>query len=200
MRIKGIFITAIITLTLDPGISPAQNGAGKKGRVATLRITIPAFPDGGALPRKYGCSTKSKENISPLIQWSGAPAETTSFALILHDPDTPVDFLHWAIFNIPATATGLPEGVPARKMLDDGSVQIKNNDGSIGYSPADDQHFYGCSGQRPDGLDESAHRYEFEVYALDTKLEPAPKDRGDLLNAMKGHIRARGKYSASFQP
>ncbi len=59
-----------------------------------------------------------------------------SIALILHDPDVAIgsdDVLHRAIFNIPATATGLPEGVPAKAMLDDGTVQIDNIGGSIGY-------------------------------------------------------------------
>jgi Raf kinase inhibitor-like YbhB/YbcL family protein len=156
-----------------------------QGRTPVLRITIPAFPNGGAIPAKHGCRATSNANLSPAIQWSNAPDGTMSFALVLHDADTPMDFLHWAIFNIPATANGLPEGVPAKAMLDDGSVQLRNSDGSTGY-------FNPCP-PAP-----AAHRYEFEIYALDTKLDPAPKNRDALMRAMKGHIGAIGKYSGSY--
>ena len=113
---------------------------------------------------------------------------TATIALILHDPDVAIggdDVLHWAIFNIPATATGLPEGVPAKAMLDDGSVQINNIGGSIGY-------FNPCPPPP------TTHHYMFEFYALDTKLDPAPASRADLLKAMNGHIRAKGVYFGLF--
>jgi hypothetical protein len=88
-------------------------GGGRGGGIpAPLKITIPAFPDGGAIPAKYGCAAGTNANISPAIQWSGAPAGAATITLILHDPDVSIgaeDVLHWAIFNIPATATGLPE-------------------------------------------------------------------------------------------
>jgi Raf kinase inhibitor-like YbhB/YbcL family protein len=178
--ISRILIAAAITLTLGF----AQNGTGKKGRIPGMRITIPAFPNGGAIPAKYGCAATSNANRSPAIQWSGAPDGTMSFVLILRDADTPRDFLHWAIFNIPATADGLPEQVPAKTILDDGSAQLKNDDGSIGY-------FNPCP--------PATHRYEFQLYALDTKLDPAPKNRDALMTAMKGHIVAEGTYSGSFR-
>lgn len=98
--------------------------------VAALTITIPAFPSGGAIPAKYACTAHSEDSPSPAIQWSGAPAGTMSFALIMHDVDTPIDFLHWAILNIPGSATGLPEHVPDKARLDDGSVQLRNSNGS----------------------------------------------------------------------
>jgi len=193
-----IFIATAITLTLGLGIAAAQDagrgggrgrgGGGRGGIPAPLKITIPAFADGGAIPAKYGCSNGANANLSPAIQWSGAPDGTMSIALILHDPDVAIggdDVLHWAIFNIPATATGLPEGVPAKAMLDDGSVQINNIGGSIGY-------FNPCPPPP------TTHHYLFEFYALDTKLDPAPANRADLLKAMVGHIRAKGIYFGLF--
>lgn len=163
-------------------------GRGGGGIPAPLKITIAAFPDGGAIPGKYGCAAGTNANISPAIQWSGAPEGTATIALILHDPDVAIggdDVLHWAIFNIPATATGLPEGVPAKAMLDDGSVQINNIGGSIGY-------FNPCPPPP------TTHHYMFEFYALDSKLDPAPASRADLLKAMTGHIRAKGVYFGLF--
>jgi Raf kinase inhibitor-like YbhB/YbcL family protein len=198
MRLRRILIATAATLTLGLGIAAAQNagrggggrgrGGGRGGIPAPLKITIPAFADGGAIPAKYGCSNGTNANLSPAIQWSGAPDGTMSIALILHDPDVAIggdDVLHWAIFNIPATATGLPEGVPAKAMLDDGSVQINNIGGSIGY-------FNPCPPPP------TTHHYMFEFYALDTKLDPAPANRADLLKAMVGHIRAKGVYIGLF--
>lgn len=197
MRLTGILVTTVIVFTLGPGIAAAQNagrGGGRGGRgrgggiPAPLKITIPAFADGGTIPAKYGCSNGTNANLSPAIQWSGAPEGTMSIALILHDPDVAIggdDVLHWAIFNIPATATGLPEGVPAKATLDDGAVQINNIGGSIGY-------FNPCPPPP------TTHHYMFEFYALDTKLDPAPANRADLLKAMVGQIRAKGVYFGLF--
>ena len=189
MRIIITAAVTLATLTLGPGTASAQRGGRGGGIPAPLKITIPAFADGGAIPPKYGCANGTNANLSPAIQWSGAPAGTISIALILHDPDVAIggdDVLHWAIFNIPATATGLPEGVPAKAMLDDGSVQINNIGGSIGY-------FNPCPPPP------TTHHYMFEFYALDTKLDPAPANRADLLKAMVGHIRAKGVYIGVFR-
>jgi hypothetical protein len=199
MRITSILVTAAITLTLGLGVVAAQEagrgvgrgagrGGGRGGIPAPLKITIPAFAEGTEIPAKYGCSNGTNANISPAIEWSGAPTGTASFALILHDPDVAVgdaDVLHWAIFNIPGTATGLPEGVPAKAMLDDGAVQINNIGGSIGY-------FNPCAPPP------TTHHYVFEFYALDQKLEPAPANRADLMKAMVGHVRAKGVYFGLF--
>ena len=198
MRTKAIFITATVALTLGLGIIAAQDAGGGRGAgrgrgggggiPAPLKITIPAFTEGSEIPARYGCSNGTNANLSPAIQWTGVPAGAATIALILHDPDVAIggdDVLHWAIFNIPATATGLPEGVPAKAMLDDGSAQINNIGGSIGY-------FNPCA-PAP-----TTHHYMFEFYALDSKLDPAPANRADLMKAMVGHIRAKGVYFGLF--
>lgn len=192
MRLR-ILTTAAVTLTLGLGIVAAQNagrggGRGRGGIPAPLKITISAFPEGGEIPAMYGCANGKNANLSPAIQWSGAPAGTASYALILHDPDVAIgdsDVLHWAIFNIPGTATGLPEGVPTKEMLDDGAMQLKNIGQSLGY-------FNPCAPPP------TTHHYMFELYALDAKLEPAPMTRADLLKAMTGHVRAKGVYFGLF--
>jgi Raf kinase inhibitor-like YbhB/YbcL family protein len=202
MRIAGILTTVAFALALSVGFADAQDagrgggggrgagrGGGRGGGIpAPLKITIPAFGDGGAIPAKYGCANGQNANISPAIEWSGAPQGTATIALIMHDPDVAIggdDVLHWAIFNIPATATGLPEGVPAKATLDDGSNQLMNIGGSVGF-------FNPCPPPP------TTHHYLFEFYALDTKLEPAPASRADLLKAMTGHIRAKGLYVGLF--
>src|ERR1700742_4855444 len=196
MRITRILATtglvgALALAGLSVGV--AQNGGGgKKGKgggiPAPLKITIPAFSDGGAIPAQYGCRANKNANLSPAIQWSGAPEGAQTITLILHDPDVAIgdsDVLHWAIFNIPASATGLPEHVPAEAMLPDGSVQIKNIGQSIGY-------FNPCPPPP------TTHHYMFEFYALDQKLDSGIATRDDLMKAMNGHIRAKGVYFGLF--
>ena len=182
---KAFLITAVLTLTVATGIYAQRGGRGGGGGIpAPIKITIPAFGDGGAIPVKFGCSNGKNANLSPEIQFTGAPEGTQSFALIMHDPDVAIggdDVLHWAIFNIPGNATSLPEGVPAKATLDSGAVQINNIGGSIGY-------FNPCPPPP------TTHHYLFEMYALDTKLDPAPMSRADLLKAMNGHIKAKGLY------
>src|SRR5580658_8853098 len=127
MRRAGIFI---VTLTLGLGIAAAQRGGRGGGIPAPLKITIPAFADGGAIPAKYGCSNGTNANLSPAIQWSGAPAGTMSIALILHDPDVaiggsigyfnpcpPPPTTHHYMFEFYALDTKLDTGLATRADL-----------------------------------------------------------------------------------
>ncbi len=94
-----------------------------------LMIMIPGFKDGSDLPVKYSCSN-APAGVSPEIQWMNPPQGTQSFAILLHDPEPHpqkgiYDVTHWFMWNIPATAKELPEGVPAGADLPDGSHQLK---------------------------------------------------------------------------
>src|SRR6187399_2769812 len=84
-----------------------------QGAPAALTVTSPAFNNGDALPKDYSADGK---NVSPPLAWTGAPAATKEFALILDDPDANFGgrgpFVHWVIYKIPGTAKGLPEAVP----------------------------------------------------------------------------------------
>src|SRR5215475_11537314 len=105
---------------------PAGRGGGRGGRgpaVQTMTLITTAWPDGGMIPLRY---TQAGPEISPAIQWSGTPAGTASFVLIFHDADTVApnstdDLLHWLVWNIPATATGVAQGQPDGFDLPDGS-------------------------------------------------------------------------------
>ena len=116
--------------------TPAAPAPGKAPARPGLTLTTPAFPDGGEIPTKY---TQAVPNpVSPKLVWSNVPANTVSFVLIMHDPDTApqrksADILHWMAFNLPGTASELPEGVPADARLADGTVQAKNFRGAVGY-------------------------------------------------------------------
>lgn len=148
-----------------------------------IQLISQAFSEGAMIPTRYTCDG---EDVSPPLSWTDLPPETGSFALICEDPDAPVGtWDHWVLFNIPASATGLPEAVPATATLDDGSVHGNNSWRRLGYG-----------GPCPPG---GTHRYIFSLFALDIKLDlKSGATKSGLLKAMEGHILAQtrlmGKY------
>ncbi len=148
----------------------------------TVRTT--AFSEGALIPKKYTCDGV---DISPELTWSAIPDGTQSFALIADDPDAPVGtWTHWIAWNIPATATRLPEGVPKQESLSDGTRQGKNDFKRIGYGGP-------CP---PPG---KPHRYFFRLYALRINLNlNGGASRGELEKAIKGQVistaELMGKY------
>ena len=148
-----------------------------------LSLTSIAFAAGKPIPAVYSCKGRS---ISPPLAWTGAPAETASFALIMDDPDAPSGtFVHWVIYNIPAASKGLPEAVSNDAKLADGTLQGNNGAGQTGYTGP-------CP---PSGT----HRYFFKLYALDSTLNlPPGSSKDQLLKAMQGHILAQGELMGTF--
>jgi Raf kinase inhibitor-like YbhB/YbcL family protein len=151
-----------------------------------LVITSTAFGEGDRIPARF---TAAGQDISPALAWSGAPAATAAFALVLHDPDAPRPggFTHWVIFNLPAAVKGLSEGISATPRLETGASQGKNSAGANGYmGPAP-----------PPG---KPHHYHFRLYALDKKLDlPPSADRQRLLEAIKGHVLAESDLVGIYQ-
>ena len=151
---------------------------------STLVLISSAFKEGEAIPRQYGCKGA---DISPPVEWSNIPKDTKTLAIIMDDPDAPMGiWVHWVIFNIPATATGLQESVPKQESLPDGALQGKNDFRDFGYG-----------GPCPPG---GTHRYFFKLYALDATLQlKAGCTKAELLKTMAGHIlgeaQLMGKYS-----
>ena len=134
-------------------------------------LTSPNFDDGAAIPQKFTCDGGG---INPELQIQNVPADAKSLALIVHDPDAPVEggFYHWVIWNIdPSTTLIKDESVPP------GAVEGNNSSGELGwYAP--------CP---PSG--HGIHHYEFRLYALDDELTLAEGATADeLIDAMQGHI------------
>ncbi len=152
----------------------------------TLSITSPAFGQGGRIPSKYTCD--GERTLSPALAFSGVPEGTKTLALIMDDPDVPKAvrpegvFDHWALFNIPPTAAGIPEG------------------GSLGVAGANGAGNNAYTGPcPPPQYEPSEHRYIFTLYALDAKLPlAAGVSKQDVLRAMEGHVIGKaeliGKY------
>ncbi len=116
--------------------------------MAGFVLTSPSFADGGAIPVKHSCDGR---DVSPALSWQGAPAGTAAFALIVDDPDAR-GFIHWVVYNIPGSETGLPEGVSATAQPPQG----RNDFGRTGWG-----------GPCPPG---GTHHYQFTLYALSRTL------------------------------
>ena len=96
-----------------------------------FELTSPAFVHGDPIPVKFSCDG---EDISPELVWGDPPEGTQSFVLIFDDPDAPGGtWIHWVLYNIPAEARGLAEGITADPILADGSMNGKNSWGTLGY-------------------------------------------------------------------
>ena len=151
---------------------------------ATMELTSSAFGYGQPIPAKFSCKGA---DVSPALAWDEPPTGTQSFALIMDDPDAPiVTWVHWVLFNIPASARELPESVPTLNTLADGSMQGTT---SAGHNP-------GYHGPCPPS---GTHRYFFKLYALDTTLDlSSGANKGAVLSAMKGHILAQAELMGTF--
>jgi Raf kinase inhibitor-like YbhB/YbcL family protein len=157
-----------------------------------MTLTSPSFADGGVIPDRYTANGTNPGSFA--LSWSNAPAGTVSFTLIMHDVDTlpratGPDNLHWMLINIPGTARGLPEHVPAQAVLPDGTIQPVTQKGrAIGFLP-------------PGAPAGPYHHYLIELYALDTKLSADPAAipvRADILKQMDGHVIAKAAYEGRF--
>jgi len=170
-------------------LGPSQLGCHRAqdvvvaGGQSTLELTSSSFKD-GKIPPVYTCDGTDS---SPQLAWTAPPAATKSLALIVVDPDAPMGaFVHWVLYNLPATSQGLAEGIPKREQLADGTRQGQNDFPETGYGGP-------CPSRN------STHRYVFVLYALDTKLNlPPGATRKQVEEALKGHILAHGEFIARY--
>ncbi len=173
-----------------------QRGRGPANPPMTL--TVSGFQDGGEIPVKFSQAAPGAapgEGTSPAMSWTNTPPGTQSFVLHMHDMDvarnrTTEDQVHWVVWNIPASETGLPEGVPKGSQRPDGSYQISAT-GPVYRGP-------GAAATGP------RHHYMFEIYALDTKLDVKPtadafETRANVLKAMQGHVLGKAVYGGLFR-
>jgi len=154
----------------------------------SLTITSTAFAADAAIPAVYTCEGK---DVSPPLAWSGAPAGTKSFALIVDDPDAPdpaapkMTWVHWVLYDIPSTASDLPEAVQT-SALHAGTREGVNDWGRTGYGGP-------CP---PVGR----HRYYHKLYALDTVLPDLGRPKKAALEkAMQGHVLAQAVLIGTYQ-
>jgi Raf kinase inhibitor-like YbhB/YbcL family protein len=193
MRITVVQTLKALALLVAAGLLPvaAQQGAPPAAPPGPqFLLTSPAFSDGAEVPVKFTCSA-TPAAVSPTLQWTNVPKDAASFTLIFHDPDAHPgkaisDVTHWIVWNIPASATQLAEGVAANPKMDNGAIQGKNVRGVNGY-------------QGPCPPPGKPHHYTFELYVLDNTLDlGADASRADVLKAMDGHIIGKAVYVGFF--
>ena len=150
----------------------------------SLSIESPAFPANGDIPRKYTCDGL---DVSPALRWNEPPSGAKSFVLIADDPDAPVGtWVHWVVYDLPATARELPEGVPKQKEVPQGARQGTNDFRRLGYGGP-------CP---PPG---KPHRYFFKLYALSAMLDlESGATKADVERAMKGKVLAEAKVMGRY--
>ena len=152
-------------------------------------LTSPAFQNESVIPKKFTCDG---EDLSPALTWSNAPAGAQSFALIMDDPDAPPGtWVHWLIYNLPATTSSLAEGVAKKPEGPNGSKQGLvwgvDSFSRVGY-------FGPCP---PPG---KPHRYYFKLYALKALLDLPPKATKPQLEAkMKGMILGQTTWMGTYE-
>ncbi len=200
MRATLPFVVSMIVVLIAISISAQERGGQRGGAPAgpAMTLTVTGFVDGADIPVKFSQAAPgvaTGEGLSPAISWTNVPAGTQSFFLNMRDMDvarnkTTDDQAHWVVWNIPATATGLPEGVPKGAKLSDGSYQISAT-GQVYRGP-------GAAATGP------RHHYMFELYALDAKIAVEPtadafETRANVMKAIQGHILGKAVYGGLFK-
>jgi hypothetical protein len=194
------FVVSTIAVLAAMPMAAQQPGGQRGGAPAApaMTLTVSGFPDGGDVPVKFSQAAPgvaTGEGLSPAISWANVPAGTQSFFLNMRDMDvarnkTTDDQAHWVVWNIPATATGLPEGVPKGPKLANGAFQFSAT-GQMYRGPG-----AGANGPK--------HHYMFELYALDTVIDVQPaadafESRANVMKAIQGHILAKAVYGGLFK-
>lgn len=159
-----------------------------------ITVTSPTLTAGGVVPRQH---TPDGRNDSPALQWTNVPAGTRELMVFCEDPDVgnPPPFVHWVVYNIPATAAGLPEALPIDPAAPMPAGLTGARQGLSGFR----RPIYRGPAPPPG----KPHSYHFVVYALDAPIAQAPNTppmtRADLLEAAKGHIIGRGELVATYE-
>jgi len=191
-RTRTLLLLSLMVLVVASAAMAQGAGQGRGGRggggggIVTLAVSSTSFPDGAEIPAKY----TGGQGVSPQLSWSGAPAGTMSYVLIMHDTDAAIpagslnnDISHWIVWNIPASATSIPEGGPVPSGANQYSLRGPQY---MGPAPPAGHPF---------------HHYIFTVYALNSTLDvPAGATRADVEKAMEGKIIARGTYVGRAKP
>ncbi|HUF75902.1 MAG TPA: YbhB/YbcL family Raf kinase inhibitor-like protein [Longimicrobiales bacterium] len=201
---------ALLAGTLLVSLAACETGeVAVQGAAGPFSLTSPAFVESSVIPTRF---TGDGENMSPPLEWSGAPAGTQSFALVLVDPDVPWGetvpvygempapgtqpadfFIHWIVTGIPATTTSLAEGASPGNMPA-GTVEPMNSFALFGG----EANQYGGPAPPPGT---KAHAYRFVLYALDVPSLEGVTEQSDyaaVTSAIAGHVLAATTLTGYF--
>jgi Raf kinase inhibitor-like YbhB/YbcL family protein len=175
----------VIALASAVGIEGASAQAA-----AQIVVESPTIAAGQSIPRDH---SPDGRNESPPLSWRGLPAGTRQLAVVCedHGAGNPPPWVHWIVYNIPASATGLPQGIP----FDDADPMPSGLEGV-----RQGNNGWGLAMYRgPAPPAGTVHEYEFTVIALDRELDlPAGLTRAELLEAIQSHELGRGTLTATY--
>lgn len=189
-QLKRLAAALVLACALSGTALAGSHRAGGGFKLASAEIAPNGIIAAEQVFNGFGCTGG---NVSPSLQWSGAPAGTKSFALLVHDPDAPTGgagWWHWLVVNIPATAAALPKGIGTAENANhaSGARQIRTDFGTPAWG-----------GPCPP-VGDKPHRYKFTLYALGVDKLDLPPDAsaslvGYLVNANAiGKARLTGTY------
>jgi len=201
-----------------------------------MKLSSSSFADGGVIPAEFAfCAPDAKThatlsgNRNPNLTWSDLPKGTKSIAVICHDPDVPsrgddvnkegrtvpksmprVDFFHWVVVDLPASAVGINVGEFSSSVVPRGKPGPQGPHGSRtglnGYTEwfANDKDmagdYYGYDGPCPPWNDEIPHHYVFTVFALDVEHLPLQGRFGgkEVRAAVRGHVLGQASITGRY--
>lgn len=201
----------------------------------TLQVSADSWNDGEPIPAKFAFCAPAPEshvtmstNISPALNWAGAPDGTRSFAILCIDVDVPsapddvnqedrevpvdlprIDFFHWVLVDIAGDATGIAEGADSDSITAGGKALGQTSVGVRGLNNFTDWFagdadmggdYGGYDGPCPPWNDSIIHHYHFHIYALDIKTLGLDGQFGgpEAQAAMKGHVLAEGSMCGTY--
>ena len=184
----AVMIVASCSVRSTQEMTPLPSPSAPKEGSIMFTMSSPAFEAGGLIPPEYANrGYPGGENVSIPYDWTGAPAGTVSYALLLIDRH-PVahSWVHWLVTSIAPDATSLARGASGAAMPP-GAREHLNTSGRVGYSGP----------QPPAGT--GKHEYEAVLYALDTRTNlPEDLPLNDFMRAIDGHVLATATYSGLF--
>lgn len=148
-------------------------------------LTSRAFAAGEDLPARF---TREGDNVSPPLEWSQLPPGTRSIVVICDEPNSPTgNVVHWLLYNLPATTSGLPEHLPTIDPLANDARQGVNDFSRTGYTGP----------LRPTA---GSRRMLFQVFALNAVLSSrSGVTKSELIRAMESRVIARARLTAAVK-
>jgi Raf kinase inhibitor-like YbhB/YbcL family protein len=193
----GLTLAGLVASLASIGCGRADSLPPEDSSLLTIQLRSSAFDDGGMIPKVFSCDGSDS---SPPFEWSGIPPAARSLALIVDDPDSPIDtWSHWVVFNLPPQVTAIKQAVPPEQIIEPAYLEnlgLSNEQKLMVVQGGNDFGKTGYGGPCPPS---GTHRYSFRLYALDNELQLNPTaTRADVLKQISGHILAEGRLVGKY--